>query len=135
MGCDSPTTFDRVLDVLSDGDWHTETELEEVSYFPREWLRELELSGYSIEHRKDSYFRLHAQQAEPAERLSTGWLAGPDGALLGLAPAFSGWVPRARMDDGPTAAIGGKRLYYPQGSSAARQSDTSSNSRFKRSRR
>jgi hypothetical protein len=44
-----PTTWERVLDLLSDGDWHTEDELEEIAYFPNYWIRELEESGYSVE--------------------------------------------------------------------------------------
>jgi hypothetical protein len=42
------STFDRVLQVLADGEWHTEAELEEVSYFPREWVKELDASGYPV---------------------------------------------------------------------------------------
>jgi hypothetical protein len=48
MSTDVTTTFDRVLHVLADGEWHTEEELEEVSYFPREWIKELEVSGYPV---------------------------------------------------------------------------------------
>lgn len=44
-----PTTWERVLDLLSDGDWHTKDELEEVAYFPEYWIRELEESGYFLE--------------------------------------------------------------------------------------
>ena len=47
------TTFDRVLDVLSDGEWHSEEELEEISYFPREWIRELRTSGYPLDETGD----------------------------------------------------------------------------------
>jgi hypothetical protein len=55
------TTFDRVLDVMSDGNWHTEQELGEVSYFPREWVRELELSGLSVDQEREGRFRLRDQ--------------------------------------------------------------------------
>jgi hypothetical protein len=44
-----PTTWHRVLGLLSDGDWHTEEELEEVVYYPEYWIRELEESGYSVQ--------------------------------------------------------------------------------------
>jgi len=44
-------TFDAVLDLLGDGCWHTEKELEEVSYFPRSWVDELMASGYDVETR------------------------------------------------------------------------------------
>jgi hypothetical protein len=126
---DLPTTVGRVLGVLSDGDWHTAAELAGVSGSRREWLRELELSGYGIEQRNDNYFRLHTPQAESNEPSSTAWLAGPDGAMLGLPQAFACWVPRARIDDGPTAAIGGKHLYYPQRPRAVLQTDTAPSSR------
>ena len=53
MSGDTTTTFERVLDVLSDGDWHSEDELGEVSYFPREWIRELEASGYPVAETDD----------------------------------------------------------------------------------
>jgi len=43
------TTWDRVVDLLSDGDWHTEEELEKVAHFPDYWIRELEESGYSLQ--------------------------------------------------------------------------------------
>jgi len=33
-----PTTWDRVLDLLDDGDWHAEEELEEVAYYPEHWI-------------------------------------------------------------------------------------------------
>jgi hypothetical protein len=42
------TTYERVLRLLADGEWHTEDELEKVAYFPREWIRELEASGRRV---------------------------------------------------------------------------------------
>jgi hypothetical protein len=41
-------TYERILELLDDGEWHSEEELEEVAYFPREWVRELELSGQPV---------------------------------------------------------------------------------------
>ena len=52
------TTYERVLGVLADGEWHSERELGEVSYFPREWIRELELSGHGVDRAERSRFRL-----------------------------------------------------------------------------
>ncbi len=57
------TTFKRVLDVLSDGDWHAKEELEEVSYFPHEWIKELELSGYTVDEQDEGRFRLRPELA------------------------------------------------------------------------
>lgn len=45
------TTFDRVVGVLSDGDWHTDAELHTVTRVPAIWMKELVLSGYSVEER------------------------------------------------------------------------------------
>ena len=38
-------TYDRILQLLADGEWHTEDELEALAYFPRKWIKELEASG------------------------------------------------------------------------------------------
>ena len=46
-----PTTWERVLDLLLDGDWHTAAELEKVAHFPEYWIRELEDSGYLVERK------------------------------------------------------------------------------------
>ena len=42
------TTYDRVKDVLSDGDWHSLEELKQVSYFPERWLDELRRDGLEV---------------------------------------------------------------------------------------
>ena len=42
------TTYDRVKDVLSDGDWHSLEELKQVSYFPERWLEEFRRDGLEI---------------------------------------------------------------------------------------
>ncbi len=52
------TTFERVLGILADGEWHSEDELAEVSSFPREWIRELELSGHVVDELEGPAFRL-----------------------------------------------------------------------------
>lgn len=41
-------TYTRVLELLADGEWHTEDELGEVAYFPREWIHELQVSGEHV---------------------------------------------------------------------------------------
>jgi hypothetical protein len=58
MITETQTTFDRVLQLLADGEWHTEEELEEVSYFPREWVKELDASGYPVATIEDGGLRL-----------------------------------------------------------------------------
>ena len=63
------TTYERVLDVLADGEWHREDELAEVSYFPREWIRGLEISGHTVDEEDRSRFRLHLRNA-PTRRSS-----------------------------------------------------------------
>ncbi len=45
----APTTFERVLELLRDGRWHTEQELGEVAHFPRRWIDELKASGYDVQ--------------------------------------------------------------------------------------
>ena len=41
-------TYDRVKDVLADGNWHTLEELREVSYFPERWIEELRRDGLEV---------------------------------------------------------------------------------------
>ena len=42
------STYERVRNVLSDGDWHTVDELREVSYFPERWIDELRMDGLEV---------------------------------------------------------------------------------------
>jgi hypothetical protein len=56
-----PTTWERVLDLLSDGGWHTEVELEEITHFPEYWIRELGESGYFVEKSATGRLRLLAR--------------------------------------------------------------------------
>jgi hypothetical protein len=53
-----PTQWDRVIDLLSDGDWHTENELTRITRYPQHWIRELCESGYLLERRADGRLRL-----------------------------------------------------------------------------
>jgi hypothetical protein len=48
MIAESTCTYQRILELLADGEWHTEEELEELAYFPREWIKELEISGEPV---------------------------------------------------------------------------------------
>jgi hypothetical protein len=58
------TTYDKVLDALGDGDWHARRELEEVTVFPEEWLRELLREGYDV--LEDEEGRVRLRVPEPA---------------------------------------------------------------------
>jgi hypothetical protein len=42
------STYQRVKDLLEDGDWHTVDELKEVSQFPERWLEELRKDGLEV---------------------------------------------------------------------------------------
>ena len=42
------STYERVRNVLADGDWHTVDELREVSFFPERWINELRLDGLEV---------------------------------------------------------------------------------------
>jgi len=59
------TTWERVLGLLSDGDWHSEEELQEVAYFPDHWIRELENSGYFLEERSTGRLRVRLLATPP----------------------------------------------------------------------
>jgi hypothetical protein len=47
------TTYDRVKDVLADGDWHSLDELKQVSFFPERWLEELRRDGLELVEQDD----------------------------------------------------------------------------------
>jgi hypothetical protein len=42
------STYERVKNVLADGNWHTVDELKEVSYFPERWIEELRRDGLEV---------------------------------------------------------------------------------------
>jgi len=42
------STYQRVKNVLADGDWHTVDELKEVSSFPERWIEELRKDGLEV---------------------------------------------------------------------------------------
>jgi hypothetical protein len=35
------TTYERIMQLLSDGDWHRAEELGAISAYPQEWVKEL----------------------------------------------------------------------------------------------
>ncbi len=42
------STYQRVRDVLADGEWHSIEELRKVSRFPERWLEELRKDGLEV---------------------------------------------------------------------------------------
>jgi len=42
------STYDRVKNVLADGNWHSVEELKQVCYFPERWLDELRKDGLEV---------------------------------------------------------------------------------------
>jgi len=61
MNADVQTTYERILQLLADGDWHTEDELEELAYFPREWIKELEASGRRVATSENGRLRVRIE--------------------------------------------------------------------------
>jgi hypothetical protein len=53
-----PTQWDRIFDLLSDGEWRTEKELATITRYPRQWIHELGESGYLLERDADGRVRL-----------------------------------------------------------------------------
>ena len=47
------STYQRVKDVLADGEWHSIEELKEVSMFPERWFEELRREGLEVREDKD----------------------------------------------------------------------------------
>jgi hypothetical protein len=42
------SVYERLLEVLSDGEWHSEDELRPITPFPREWIAELRHDGHEV---------------------------------------------------------------------------------------
>ena len=42
------STYQRVKNLLEDGDWHTVAELKQVSQFPERWIEELRKDGLEV---------------------------------------------------------------------------------------
>lgn len=43
------SVYARLLERLSDGEWHSEDDLREITPFPREWMAELRYEGHEVE--------------------------------------------------------------------------------------
>jgi hypothetical protein len=42
------TTYDNLVEALSDGAWHPRRDIEELTVFPEEWLKELLHEGHEV---------------------------------------------------------------------------------------
>jgi hypothetical protein len=42
------STYSQIVELLSDGEWHGEPELQGVSYFPEHWVTELAREGHEV---------------------------------------------------------------------------------------
>jgi hypothetical protein len=42
------SVYERLLEVLSDGEWHSEDELRPVTPFTRDWIAELRHDGHEV---------------------------------------------------------------------------------------
>ena len=62
MNANGQNTYERILQLLADGDWHTEDELEELAYFPREWIKELEASGRRVTTSENGRLRVRIER-------------------------------------------------------------------------
>lgn len=47
------STYQRVRNVLADGEWHSIEELKEVCHFPERWIEELRRDGLEVSEDKD----------------------------------------------------------------------------------
>ena len=45
IGVTGMTMYERIMDVLADGKWHSIEELQEISAYPDRWLEELRRDG------------------------------------------------------------------------------------------
>jgi hypothetical protein len=42
------TTYDQLMRILDDGDWHSAEELTAVAHFPHYWIDELRHEGHQV---------------------------------------------------------------------------------------
>jgi hypothetical protein len=42
------TTYDQLMRILGDGDWHSADELTAVAHFPQYWIDELRHEGHQV---------------------------------------------------------------------------------------
>ena len=77
------TTYARMLELLADGEWHTDEELRAVTEYPDEWLKELRYAGFVVDERRDTGLVRLAGRRRPATR-------GRNGRFISGRPARSG---------------------------------------------
>lgn len=44
-------TYPALIGLLQDGRWHAHDEINALTFFPREWLNEIEREGHELERR------------------------------------------------------------------------------------
>jgi hypothetical protein len=59
------SVYARLLEVLSDGEWHGEDELRPITPFTREWIAELRHDGHEVTKDPSGAARVRLRQ-EPA---------------------------------------------------------------------
>lgn len=47
------TVYQRLRQLLDDGNWHTQREIEEFTSFPEEWIIELKYAGGTVAENED----------------------------------------------------------------------------------
>ena len=60
------TAYENLVEALSDGGWHARRELEEVSVFPEEWLKELLCEGHEVLKDEARAVVVRLQETSPA---------------------------------------------------------------------
>lgn len=62
------TVYQRLRQLLADGNWHTQQEIEEFTSFPEEWIVELRYAGGTIVESADGerLVRFEEQELEPS---------------------------------------------------------------------
>lgn len=51
---ESTSTYGRLVDLLADGEWHTDDELLALTAYPDEWLKELRYEGFLLSERPEA---------------------------------------------------------------------------------
>lgn len=66
------TTYERLLSVLGDGRWHSKRELDELTVFPEEWLRELRHDGHAVVEDDEGRVFVRLRESLTAQALTAG---------------------------------------------------------------
>lgn len=58
------TVYQRLRQLLADGNWHSQREIEEFTSFPEEWILELKYAGGTIVESEDGERLVRFEPAE-----------------------------------------------------------------------